>query len=64
MGCKHGLLSRRILIPEEASKEGYEECPLLLESPRQDLPPVGGLEELLVEKIAVEYWRLKENNLM
>jgi hypothetical protein len=30
----------------------------LLKSLRQDLEPVGTLEEVLVEKIAQEYWRL------
>jgi hypothetical protein len=30
----------------------------LLASLRQDLEPVGTLEEVLVEKIAMEYWRL------
>jgi len=30
----------------------------LLSSLQQDLEPVGTLEEVLVEKIAMEYWRL------
>ncbi len=53
---KHGLLGKRLLVTEDA---GASEWAHLLESLRQDLKPVGALEELLVEKIAKGYWRLQ-----
>lgn len=56
---KHGLLSRQVVIQQGEGKENRQEFLHLQESLRQDLQPLGVLEELLVEKIAVEYWRLK-----
>jgi hypothetical protein len=52
---KHGLLSRRLLVTAKQDKRKYSR---LLSSLRGDLVPVGTLEEVLVEKIAYEYWRL------
>jgi hypothetical protein len=37
---------------------GHEQFNRLLTSLQQDLEPVGAFEEVLVEKIAQEYWRL------
>jgi hypothetical protein len=51
---KHGLLSRETLLPgedEEALKE-------LGERLRDELQPVGELENLLVDRIISAYWRL------
>jgi hypothetical protein len=53
---KHGLLGKRLLARDGASKPEWEH---LLGSLRQDIEPVGALEELLVEKIAKSYWRLQ-----
>lgn len=53
---KHGLLGKRLFVLEGA---GEGEWAQLLESLRQDLEPMGALEELLVEKIAKNYWRLQ-----
>ena len=52
---KHGVLSRRLLVLNDHDKETYS---LLLENLRRDLNPANALEEILVEKIAMGYWRL------
>ena len=52
---QHGLLSKRLPQTGEHHKQEFD---LLLVSLQQDLEPVGTLEEVLVEKIAQEYWRL------
>jgi hypothetical protein len=51
----HGLLSNRLPLLHGRSKKRFNR---LLRSLQQDLEPVGALEEVLVEKIAQEYWRL------
>jgi hypothetical protein len=50
---KHGVFSKEILLKGE-SKGEYEE---LLARLREDILPVGALEELLVEKLATITWR-------
>jgi hypothetical protein len=50
---KHGVFSKVILLKGEPKCE-YEE---LLARLREDLQPVGALEELLVEKLATITWR-------
>jgi hypothetical protein len=52
---RHGLLSNRLPLLYGRSKKRFNR---LLRSLQQDLEPVGALEEVLVEKIAQEYWRL------
>jgi len=52
---RHGLLSKRLPILVGRSKKNFAR---LLSNLRQDLAPVGTLEEVLVEKMAQEYWRL------
>ena len=52
---KHGLLSRRLVNFSDQSQRSFLE---LLADLRQEYTPVGALEELLLEKIAYEYWRL------
>ena len=52
---KHGVLSRRLLVLNDNDRETYS---LLLENLRCDLNPGNALEEILVEKIAMGYWRL------
>jgi hypothetical protein len=49
---RHGILSKRLPSIYGQSKRR------LLISLRRDLEPVGELEEVLVEKIAQDYWRL------
>ena len=52
---RHGLLSKRLPFLVGRSKTHFTR---LLSNLQQDLGPVGTLEEVLVEKIAQEYWRL------
>ena len=56
---KHGLLAREVLIPAGMGAEDRTEFRNLLRQLRHDLQPSGALEEILVEKIAVCYWRLR-----
>ena len=52
---RHGLLAKTLPLPPGRSKKQFTR---LLRNLQQDLEPVGALEEVLVEKIAQEYWRL------
>jgi hypothetical protein len=52
---RHGLLSKQLPAIQGRHKKEHTR---LLTSLQQDLEPVGTLEEVLVEKIAQEYWRL------
>lgn len=56
---KHGLLAREVVVTEGNAKESPKEFRALLEALLQDLAPAGPLEEMLVERIAVCYWRLR-----
>ena len=56
---KHGLLAKEVVIRTGDGKESRSDFQGLLESLIQDLQPKGVLEEMLVEKIAVCYWRLR-----
>jgi hypothetical protein len=55
---KHGLLASTVVIHEEDRSDKAEFDKLLL-GLQSDLIPVGKLEELLVDKIAVCWWRQK-----
>ncbi len=52
---QHGVLSRRLLVLNDDDSQTYT---LLLENLRRDLSPGNALEEILIEKIAMAYWRL------
>lgn len=56
---KHGVLAPALLITEGDGAEDPAEFDELLVGLRRDLAPVGALEEMLVEKIAVCWWRQK-----
>jgi hypothetical protein len=56
---KHGLLAKEIFIPVGEGAENPEEFNALIEALDTQFKPVGALEEMLVEKIAVAYWRLR-----
>ncbi len=56
---KHGLLAREVVVTEGHRKESRKAFGALLDALRQDLAPAGPLEEMLVERIAVCYWRLR-----
>ena len=49
------MLSRRLLVLKDDDSQTYT---LLLENLQRDLNPGNALEEILVEKIAMAYWRL------
>ena len=55
---KHGLLAKEVVITIGEGAENPEEFNSLLEALQTQLAPEGTLEEMLVEKIAVAYWRL------
>ena len=52
---KHGLLSQEVLLPDE-DEEAMQELGGRL---RDELQPVGELENLLVDRIIAAYWRLR-----
>lgn len=56
---KHGLLSKVIVLRSEGSGETEADFAELLTQLREDVRPEGVLEEMLVEKIAICYWRLR-----
>ena len=56
---KHGLLSKDIVITRGEGKEESAQYKDLLIRLIDDLEPEGALEEMLVERIAVCYWRLR-----
>jgi len=52
---QHGLLAKRLLAPGATNGDAWAH---LLESLREDWRPEGTLEEILLERIAMGYWRL------
>lgn len=56
---KHGLLAREVVITIGEGAENPEEFNSLLEALQTQLYPEETLEEILVEKVAVAYWRLR-----
>ncbi len=56
---KHGLLAKEVVVTVGEGAENPEEFNVLLEDLKSQLAPAGTLEEMLVEKIAVAYWRLR-----
>jgi hypothetical protein len=55
---QHGLLAQAVFIGAGAGREDSEEYAALLTELREALQPEGRLELIMVEKIAVAYWRL------
>jgi hypothetical protein len=56
---KHGMNATGFVIPAGKSMENLEEFQGLLAALRHDLMPQGALQELLVESIAIQQWRLR-----
>ena len=54
---KHGILSSALLITEGGGAEDRAEFDELLGGLHLHFEPVGALEEMLVEKIAVHWWK-------
>jgi len=56
---KHGIFTKDLIIGGENGKENVEEYNQILNGLIQNLAPVGQMEQLLVEKTAVDFWRMK-----
>jgi hypothetical protein len=56
---KHGVLASALLVIEGEGVENAAEFEELLGALHQDLAPAGRLEEMMVEKLAVCWWRQK-----
>ncbi len=56
---KHGLLAKEVAVTVGEGAENPQEFNALLEDLKAQLVPEGTLEEMLVEKVAVAYWRLR-----
>lgn len=56
---KHGVFARDLIIASGDGKENEEEYRELLRNLIVSLNPSGQMENLLVEKIAVDFWRLR-----
>ncbi len=56
---KHGVFARDLIISSGDGKENEEEYRQLLHNLIVNLNPSGQMEHLLVEKIAVDFWRLR-----
>jgi hypothetical protein len=56
---KHGLLAQEIVIDAGEGAESRAQFDALLADLMAQFAPEGPLEEMLVEKIAVAYWRLR-----
>ena len=56
---KHGLLSKAAIIEDGDAKEDPRELEDILEALWADRAPEGAMEELLVDRIANCYWRLR-----
>ena len=54
---KHGFLSRVAVIKDRDGGESQDEFDQLYAKLRANLQPIGCMEELLVERIAVSHWR-------
>ncbi len=58
---KHGLLSKELIIRHGDAKEDESEFARLLQDLCDELSPQGTVEEILVERIAACYWRLRRS---
>lgn len=56
---KHGILAKEVVIRGENIRESSMEFRAVLAWFWRDLVPVGAVEEMLVERIATCYWRLR-----
>ena len=56
---RHGLLAKEIVINAGEGAESQDEFDALLADLKDQFDPQGTLEEMLVEKIASAYWRLR-----
>ena len=54
----HGILSSQVLVPAGLGEENVPAFAQLVEGLTQHWKPIGLMEDLLVQEIAVGYWRL------
>ena len=59
---RHGLLAKEVVITEGDGAEDQQAFDTLMTDLVEQFEPAGSLEEILVEKIAVCYWRLRRAN--
>jgi len=55
---KHGLLAREVVITAGDGEENAKDFHVLLRQLWTNLQPIGTIEELLVERVAICWWRL------
>jgi chaperonin cofactor prefoldin len=56
---KHGILSKQVLVRGSNIQESRRELTALHQRFREQLQPVGPVEEMLVDKIVTAHWRLR-----
>lgn len=56
---KHGIFTKILIVSTEVGHESEEEYQMLLNNLIDSLLPCNQMESLLVEKIAVDFWRLR-----
>lgn len=56
---KHGIFTKDLILSSESEKESIEDYEELLYNLVDSLGPCNQIESLLVEKIAVDFWRLR-----
>ena len=56
---KHGIFSEDLIIDKGDGKESLEKYEMMYQGLLDSLAPSNALEEFLVEKITVDFWRLK-----
>lgn len=56
---KHGIFTKALILKSEIGEENEEEHKELLNNLIDSLLPCNQLESLLVEKIAIDFWRLR-----
>lgn len=56
---KHGIFAKDLIVKSELGQENEEEYLELVYELVESLSPQGKLENLLVEKIAIDFWRLR-----
>lgn len=56
---KHGIFTKDLIVSSEIGKENQQEYQEVLDNLMDSLSPCSQIESLLVEKIAVDFWRLR-----
>jgi len=56
---KHGVFTKDLILSSEEEKENIEDYEELLRNLVDSLGPCNQMENLLVEKIAIDFWRLR-----